>query len=358
MYSRLLLPGDKKGAKHAAKELDSISNSFDESLLSRLRGLSPASVSLPWLSSAVGVLTFAHCSVKSLIHELKVNGGGDSLSSWYLDNSLKVLDVCNCISSEIERLYLRPLNLRIAIELLGLDGNPSEEEIHQARDLLADSEGKGGSGYVKSAGNIEELIRDLAASIGMSTPWWKVSPIERVVRRAIQAVSFVTAFVAGVISSALRITSGVVVSIRIPKEFPWVDSVRAIESAVIIESSGCGEARARKTRLLKELEDMEAQARHVLEVMDEVSASGGSEEIVGRLRIKAIELETATKVMSEGLRRLSEEVNELFRTVTRIRKEMADEFTASMRKPPLPKKPPKPGNNDESKAFLLGTKNE
>ncbi|KAI3434231.1 uncharacterized protein J3R85_006687 [Psidium guajava] len=36
-----------------AEELESISNSFDKSLHTRLWALTPASASLPWLSSAV-----------------------------------------------------------------------------------------------------------------------------------------------------------------------------------------------------------------------------------------------------------------------------------------------------------------
>ncbi|KAF7851236.1 hypothetical protein BT93_L4281 [Corymbia citriodora subsp. variegata] len=330
MYARLPSPGDNKGAKLTAEELDSISSSFDESLRSPLSDLSPASASLPWLLSAVAVLTTAHSAVRSFIYKL-ISDGDDSLLSWYLDNSMKVLGVCNRICSEIERLCLHHVERRMVMKLLRLEGNPSQELIRQARDLLADSvgEGEGSSGYVTSGGDIEELIGDLASGIGMLALQGDVSPVDRVVCRAVQAVNFLMAFVAGVISSALLSSSGAVVGICVPEEFPWGDSVRAIESTFIVESR-CGDETGRKTGLLKELTNVEARRRHVLDVIHEVVASGGRGEVVGRLREAAARLEKDTEEMLKGLYGLRDGLMELFLTVTRIRKEMVDQLRASL----------------------------
>ncbi|KAL3719768.1 hypothetical protein ACJRO7_004704 [Eucalyptus globulus] len=299
MYTRLSYPNDKKGAKLTVEELESISSSFDESIVSSLYGLSPTSASLPWLFSSVNVLTTAHSAVRSLIYELK-SDGGDSLLSWYLDNSLKVLDVCNRMSSKIERLY-----------------------IHQARDLLADSEGEG-------MANIEELIRDLATSIVTSAMRRKDLPVDKVVRRAVQAVNFLTAFIAGVIYSALCSSSRAIACVYVPEEFPWGDSVRAIESTIVVESR-CGEETDKKTRVLEGLNDVEA--------IDEVVASGGDGEVVGRLSEAAVGLEKATEQLLKGLYHLRDGVDELFLTMTRIRKEMVSEFRVSLWKGSLLEKP-------------------
>jgi len=199
-------------------------------------------------------------------------------------------------------------------------------------------------------GNIEELIRDLAASIGMSALREKFLPVDRVVRRAVRAVNFLTAYVAGVISSAMCSTLGVVVCLPIPEEFPWGDSVRAIQSTIILELRR-GEETDRETRVLIELDDVEARGRHVLELINEVVASGGGEEVVGRLREAAAELEKATKEMLNGLYRLQDGVRELFLTVTRIRKEMVDELRASLWRGPMPKKPPKPNKSHSGMVF-------
>ncbi|KAF7851237.1 hypothetical protein BT93_L4282 [Corymbia citriodora subsp. variegata] len=330
MYTRLPSPGDNKGAKLTAEELDSISSSFDESLRSPLSGLSPASASLPWFLSAVTLLTIAHSAVRSLIYEL-ISDGEDSLLSWYLDNSMKVLGVCNRICSEIERLCLHHVERKMVMKLLRSEGNPSQELIRQARDLLTDSvgEGEGSSGHVTSGGEVEELIGGLASGIGMLALQGEVSPVDRVVCRAVQAVNFLTAFVAAVISSALLSSSGAVVGLCVPEEFPWGDSLRSIESTIILESRH-GEETDRKTGLLKELDDVEARKRHVLEAMDEVVASGGCGEIVGRMREVAAGLEKATESMLKGLYSLRDGVTDLFLTVTKIRKEMLNELRASL----------------------------
>ncbi|XP_039158842.1 uncharacterized protein LOC120288766 [Eucalyptus grandis] len=305
-----------RGAKLTVEELESISSSFDESIVSSLYGLSPASASLTWFFSSVNVLTTAHSAVRSLIYELK-SDGGDSLLSWYLDNSLKVLDVCNRMSSKIERLCLHHLDRRMMMNLLGSGGNPSKEDIHQARDLLVDSEGEG-------MADIEELIRDLATSIVTSAMRRKDLPVDKVVRRAVQAVNFLTAFIAGVIYSALCSSSRAIAYIYVPEEFPWGDS----------------------TRVLEELNDVEARGRHVLEAIDEVVASGGDGEVVGRLREAAVGLEKATEQLLKGLYHLRDGVDELFLTVTRIRKEMVNEFRVSLWKGSLPEKPLKPSKNN------------
>ncbi|KAL3719775.1 hypothetical protein ACJRO7_004711 [Eucalyptus globulus] len=99
-------------------------------------------------------------------------------------------------------------------------------------------------------------------------------------------------------------------------------------------------------RVLKELDDMEARARHVLDVIEDVAASGGSNQIGVWLRVAVIGLEKATEAMSEGSYRPREGVNELFQTVTIIRMEMVDEFRVSKQKLPLPKKPTNPDKNN------------
>ncbi|KAL3719785.1 hypothetical protein ACJRO7_004721 [Eucalyptus globulus] len=333
--SRLFSPNsaDKKEAKLPPEELDSISNSFDESLLIRLRGLSPASVSLAWLSFAVSMLNFAHSTVKSLLPDLELDKT-DGLSSWYFVKSMNVLDLCNCISSEIDRLRRHHMKLRITIEHLHLDPNTSEEEIRRARNLLADLEGEGGDIIVKPTSNIEELTRDLAASIGESAPQGKVSPVERAVRHVIHAAVFVTVFVAGVISAAFHASSGALGHIQVPEEFPWGDSFRTIEMAVIAEL-GRDQEKERKTSVLKEFEDVEARLRHLIEAMDEIAASGRSGKMVERIREMAAALEKANGVLLEGADRLTEAVDGLFETVIEIRTKMMD----GLRERPSPEMP-------------------
>ncbi|KAI6670788.1 hypothetical protein NL676_005673 [Syzygium grande] len=61
-------------------------------------------------------------------------------------------------------------------------------------------------------------------------------------------------------------------------------------------------------------------ARHMLEVISEMAASGGVGDWVGRPREVAIRLEKGTEVMSAGVDRLREGANGLFQMVIRISK--------------------------------------
>ncbi|KAL3719784.1 hypothetical protein ACJRO7_004720 [Eucalyptus globulus] len=309
-FSRLLssIFKHKKGAELTPEDLDLISKSFDESLLSQLQGLSLASVSLAWLSSAVGVLKFAHSAVKSLLPDLKLEKDY-RLPSWYVDGETDVVDLYLYISDEIARLCRHHMMLRFTIEHLHSDPNPSKEEIHLAITLLADLEGKGRDGAVKSTGKIEELIGKLAASIGTSAPQEQASPLERAVHRMFRAAIFMTMFIAGVIYAASHASPGALGRIQVPEEFPWADSFCMIETVVTAELRR-NQEKERKTSILKELDDVEECLRRLIEAMDEVAASGGSGERVGRVREMAAALEKATKVLVEGAYQLREAMME------------------------------------------------
>ncbi|KAF8028904.1 hypothetical protein BT93_E1549 [Corymbia citriodora subsp. variegata] len=333
--SRIFSPGpsEEKQATLTPEELQSMSNYFDETLLSRLQGLSPASVSLGWLSPAVDVAAFAYSAALPLLPDLDLDKA-DSLSPWYFVDSMRTLAVCNCISSEVAQLRHRHVKLRIAIERLHLDHSPSVEDFHRARNLLADSEGEGSNEVVKSTDTIEELIRDLAPSIRKLGPHGRASPVERAVLHVFRAAVFVMVFVGGVIAAAFHASPGAVGGIEVPKEFPWGRAFRTIESAVIAEL-GRDQENERRRSALRELEDLKASLRDLIEMMDEVAASGGNQEVVERTRALATKLETANGVLLEGLERLAQSVDGLFATVTDVRTKMMEDLRAR----PMPEVP-------------------
>ncbi|RVW59688.1 UPF0496 protein 4 [Vitis vinifera] len=98
-----------------------LSCSFDDALIRRLKALNPPSLTLSWLSLAVDFLSTIHAEVRSLISNLKPSASDDSLAC-FLDDSVKLLDVCNSISSEIERLRQRRLLINFVIHLLDFSG--------------------------------------------------------------------------------------------------------------------------------------------------------------------------------------------------------------------------------------------
>ncbi|KAJ6720750.1 hypothetical protein OIU85_023916 [Salix viminalis] len=273
----------KKNKKDVAHmKLDLFSHSFDESLLRRLKTLANSSstsqpsvaINLSWLSSALDFLSFAHEEAINLLSSLNLDNSVDL----YLDNSVKILDLCNSISSEIERFRNRRLVLSFALLVLN-NGSVDPEKLARARVSLSDWE----------------------------IPRGKISADERFVRRTIKAVGLVTVFVAGVVVTALRGSSGLAVAVRAPPEFLWAESFNSLCASVSTRPD-------KKRYLLDELDEIEARIKEVSGVMD-----GGSGENGERPSSAVKEMEMVTGRLGEGLERLGNGVNEIFNSVLRTR---------------------------------------
>ncbi|XP_038719903.1 UPF0496 protein 4-like [Tripterygium wilfordii] len=208
-------------------------------LLRRLNTLDPPSVSLSWLSKAVDFLSFVHSEAKTLVTRIEVSSFDLSLAL-YLDDSTKVLDLCNFISSEIERLRHRRLSVDFAIHLLTTsDCGCNPETLHRTRASLSSLVNGVGSPEVNKRGfgigsdDIKDLVKDLALRLE-SAPREKISSKRRLVHRTIYAVGLVTVFVAGVVVAAIH-RSTELLSVRVPSEFSWAEAVNGLESAISTE---------------------------------------------------------------------------------------------------------------------------
>lgn len=304
--------------KHSVpNKFDLISRSFDDALLRRLKTLAPPSISLSWLSKAVDFLSLAHSEARSLISNLEVTALDDSLAC-YLDDSVKLLDICNSVSADIERLRQRRLVLTFAIHLLG-DG-----KVRRARESLKEWESRA-SGFGKRC-NAEGLVKDLALGL-RNAPGGKISSVGRLVRRTVYAVGLVTVFVAGAVVSALS-GSPEMVGVRVPAEFPWAESLNELETEVSGELKrrfGGGEKNVElKGLLLEEVDDVAARVREACEVMDDGAAEEEEEKKKERLNDVVKELERAMGSFSDGLEGLSRGVNEMFHGVLCNRNHMLD----------------------------------
>ncbi|KAG6763903.1 hypothetical protein POTOM_031350 [Populus tomentosa] len=297
--------------KKTKKEFDLISQSFDESILRRLNALcnshSSVTINFSWLSSALAFLSFTHNQAITLLSNPKLT---DYLN-FYLDDSVKLLDICNSIASEIERLRHRRLLLKLALHLFN-NNSEDAEKLRRARASLTDWDNNLKGPRYESSKNLEHLVIDLAFML-KEVPRGKISSDERIVRRTIHSVGLVTVFVAGVVVAALRGSTELGVAVRAPSEFLWADPFNILNSAISAESTRPG----KKRHLLEELDDVEARLREVIGVMDDAGGEKG-ESLNGAVK----ELERVTETLGEGLERLSNGVNEVFNTVMSSRKEM------------------------------------
>ncbi|KAM1122456.1 hypothetical protein ACFX2I_004006 [Malus domestica] len=110
---------------------------------------------------AVDFVTLTHSKARNLISDLKVAPPLDDSLAWYLDHSVKLLDLCNSISVEIKRLRQRRLHFTFVLHLLG-DRRGEEllspENIRRSRKSLSDFNRGASSGFGKRS-NAEVLAR-------------------------------------------------------------------------------------------------------------------------------------------------------------------------------------------------------
>ncbi|KAM1846589.1 hypothetical protein EV1_010910 [Malus domestica] len=326
-----------RGAKkHSVpSNLDLISSSFDDAVLRHLKSLGPPSISLSWLSKAVDFLALTHSEARNLISDLKVAPPLDDSLAWYLDHSVKLLDLCNSISAEIERLRQRRLHLTFVLHLLGDrkgEELPSPENLRRSRMSLSDFDRGASSGFGKRS-KAEALVRDL--NLGLTrlsnAPRGKISSVAKLVRRTVRAVGLVTVFIAGIAVSTIH-GSPDMVRVRASAEFPWAESFNELESAVWAElKRRFGRGNDEKLEgMLEELDDVGTRVKEACGVVDDLAgvAEVNKEEKERFYEVVKV-LGKATASFSDGLDRLSSGVNEMFDGVLRNRNHMTENVRVS-----------------------------
>eukprot|EP00262_Sarcandra_glabra_P021390 TRINITY_DN902_c0_g1_i1.p1 TRINITY_DN902_c0_g1~~TRINITY_DN902_c0_g1_i1.p1 ORF type:complete len:347 (-),score=14.97 TRINITY_DN902_c0_g1_i1:44-1084(-) len=318
-----------KRSRATPKNLALLCRYFDENLLVRLKTLDPPSLSLFWISLAVDLLSSTHADAKTLISDLGESGTDKSLA-WYLDDSVKVLDVCNSISSEIERLRQGRLLIHFILHLLAFPGGdrqiPGPDNLRRARESLSDwAKGSPGN-HKRSLQNSVALIRDLVLGLA-DLPRGKISNVRKVLHRTVYAVGVVTVFVASV---AVSVLAGLpeTVGIRVPGEFLWSEIFNDLQSSVSGEINR-RLADGEKKKLADEVDAVETCVRRVADVIDDVvsrDVAADVEKDKETLERGVKELEAVTERFSDGLDRLLNGVDGFFRAVLCTRNAMLENF--------------------------------
>nr|XP_010906110.1 UPF0496 protein 4 [Elaeis guineensis] len=285
-------------SKHPNKN-PSPSRPFEEILIIRLRSLLPIpnlppSISFPWLSRAVDLLAHTFASAIALFSDPALSGADHAALASHLDASVALLDACNAASAEIERHRCGLLRLRFSLHLLAGDGRrlpPSPDRVRRARKAIAEWETLPRR---EIRGHAGDLIRRLEPG---EPPRGKISAV----RRALYAVEGVAGLVmASVVAVLGGGEEGALAGVRVSGEFPWGEAFDDVRAAV---SGRLGEG------FSSEVEAVEAAVRAVVGVID----GEDNEEKPARLASAVVELEKATEELAEGLDRLADAVNGLFR---------------------------------------------
>lgn len=246
----------------------------------------PPSPSLSWIAAAFDALSAAYSDVAALLS----TPTDAALAAAYFDHTARVLDLCNAVSAEIEKLRRRRLLLRFALHLLRPAGPRTPETLLRASDSLREFEALEEGG---KPGGLAQSAAALAADLNRrrTPPRGKVSVEGRRLWRTIASLDLLAASVA---AAAAAILTG-----EVPAEVPPAGS----------EWPLAGEW----WRSAEEVAAMEAAAKGVAGALGkETEDDGDWTEVVDDAVRK---LETAKDKCSEAMERLHDGVKGLFNAV-------------------------------------------
>ncbi|XP_074279831.1 protein BPS1, chloroplastic [Silene latifolia] len=302
---RMILP---KGSSLSPK-LMALLKKFEATLDERLKKLKPTHkddvFSFSWMVLAMQLLSETHSDIKSLITdlELPVYDWDDKWIDVYLDNSVKLLDICIGLSSELSRMSQGQLLLHLVLR--NLEGKSSTEllkaksSIDSWRQHIASGNGK--------IENCIPIIDKLMESLEL--PKIKNSSKGKVLRRAMYGVKMVTLFVCSIFVSAFSGSDKKLIDLQVSGTPLWGEAfinLRACVYGEIRNSLSSG-----RNVLLKELEAVDISLKEVYPILQE------SKEPVNfdALQKSFTDLGKTADNLSSGLDLLTKEVDGFFQIV-------------------------------------------
>ncbi|CAN4111548.1 unnamed protein product [Withania somnifera] len=290
---------------YLSSKLLALLNSFEETLAGRLKSLKPGDkediLSLSWMKHAINTLCAIHTDVKTLITdlELPVSDWDEKWVGVYLDNSLKMLDVCIAYSSEISRLSQGHLYLQCGLHKL--DG--SSTQFMKALSSL-----DGWKQHINSKNqrleNCFAILDSLTESLNL--PKIKNSAKGKVLMNAMYGVRVATVFICSIFAVAFSGSAAKLKDLQVRQTCLWT------EAFVDLRDFISGEIRriysGGKFTALKELEAVEVSLKKLYPVIQD-----GMDPIdVELLELLASDLTKKTETFSEGLDLLAKEVDKFF----------------------------------------------
>ncbi|XP_010941085.1 UPF0496 protein 4 [Elaeis guineensis] len=261
---RIIFP---KGSNLPPKLL-TLQNSFEQTLADNLRKLKPKEISdilsLSWMRHAMESLSETHTNIKILLNdlELPVSEWDENWINMYFDDSLKLLDICIGLSSELSRLDQSQLLLKYVLYVMDCSGKfPSSKQIKRARGYLHDWMQQLDSRSPKFE-NCPAILQGLARTLCLAKV--KNSAKGKVLMRAFYAVKVETIFVCGVILAALSGCSKPLIDLHISESFLWSKVFNDLQADVNEKIRGL--LSSEKVVLLKELEAVDTCAKKLYDL--------------------------------------------------------------------------------------------
>ncbi|TKV92924.1 hypothetical protein SEVIR_9G193300v4 [Setaria viridis] len=258
---RMILP---RGARLTPK-LTEVLTSYEDGLASSLRKLKPEAASsvltLSWMRLAVDCLSELHTNIATLITELElpVSDWDEKWVDIYLNSSVKLLDICIALSSELARLDQGQLLVQYVLHVLD-SGNqvPSQEQLKRAEVSLKEWMERS-SERSPRLDNCSTALQELSGNLCLMKV--KHSAKGKVLMRALYGIEAVTVFICSVLVAVLLGSSKPLMEFNVPEKFGWSKAFNDLHKAISGELSR--QLSGDRVAAVKELEEVEVCARQL-----------------------------------------------------------------------------------------------
>lgn len=256
---RVILPG----GPHLPRKLQALLKSYEDALALSLRKLKPENalevLTLSWMRLAVDCLSELHANIGTLITELElpVSDWDEKWVDIYLNSSVKLLDICIALSSELARLDQGQLLVKYVLHVLDTkSGVPSLEQLNRAEVSLKEWMDKVDTARPRLV-SCSTALQELAESLCLMKV--KNSAKGKVLMRALYGIESVTVFTCSVFVAALSGSPKALVELHVPQKFGWSQAFNDLHATI------SGEVKRRLSKgsvsAVKELEEVEVCAR-------------------------------------------------------------------------------------------------
>lgn len=291
-------------------------------------------LSIDWLLQALSVVLSTHANVEALIPNLTfpLSNRDDKWVDEYLDDSAKLLDVCNVLREGISELEQYQMLVQVAIRNLQVKESGKDANYYRARNALQDcmaaikkKDTEYRQGHAKSKlESCSSMLRTMGERL--------VNPkaMEAVkgngFLNAIYGAKVTTIFLCGLVVIALACKpKRPLVNLHVSSQCLWASSLLSLQQRVKEETD------KRKNKgsiaLLRELDNVDSLVRRLYEGVDkklnEKSMFFNAEE-AEKLSVLVEELASGSENLGRGLAPLEECVNELFRSLIASRIALLD----------------------------------
>lgn len=290
-------------------KLVALLNTFEETLAERFRKLKLENrdgvLSLSWMRSAMKSICETHIDIKSFITELElpVCDWDDKWIDVYLDNSVRLLDICIAFSSEFSRLSQGHLLLQCALHSLQSTSSEQFVRAHSSLDGWRQHISRKNPKLENCCNILDGLVESL------NLPKVKNSGKGKVLMRAMYGVKVSTVFICSLFVAAFSSSAKTPMNLQIPSSYLWSEAFTDLQTSVNGDISNLSPGGSNPA--LKDLGAVDAIVKKLHPMI---------QDGVGSVDAKAyeksvVDLVENTEELSQGLDLLSKEVDCFFHIV-------------------------------------------